>query len=171
MPSKRYMTTLKVPSSFLGSLPKFSPAKSRVKKIAVKLAPNSTSTSKAGSPTPNIPDGYDRDATPSENAASGPAISNFKINSGVKEMSTAGLTMKSIAPDKYVLDKSGKPCKRWTKKPRTFKTFSGFKVTQKLWRGEVVKEKTKDKKKKEEAVKQEPPKEGTLAAVVPEVAA
>lgn len=157
------MATLKVPSSFLGSLPKFSPAKSRVKKIAVKLAPHSTSTSKAGSPTPNIPDGYDRDATPSENAAAAATISNFKINSGVKEMSTAGLTMKSIAPDKYLLDKSGKPCKRWTKKPRTFKTFSGFKVTQLMWKGDVVKDKAKDKKKKEETVKKEAPVEAGLA--------
>ncbi|KAH3661917.1 hypothetical protein OGAPHI_006096 [Ogataea philodendri] len=32
------------------------------------------------------------------------------------------------------LDRTGKPCKRWTKKTRVFKTFSGWDVEVGIWR-------------------------------------
>lgn len=132
-PPKRYWVKLNVPSTFLSTLPNFPPpvSKSRLKKIAAEekkttgnTASGSASTSKASSPTPVSADNQN----PANNHASAPAISNFKINSGLKESSTSGLTMNSISNGLYALDKSGKPCKKWVKKPTQFKTFSGFKV-------------------------------------------
>lgn len=66
----------------------------------------------------------------SDVAASGAnsVMSAFKINLGPKESSTSGLTMNSIVSGAYTLDKTGAPCRRWVKKPTTFKTFSGFKM-------------------------------------------
>lgn len=125
-------------------------------------SPGGSPNGKASSPTPSINDNGNGDATPtpssnnnnaiytehaigSQNATNGSTSSNLttgnnsannnvKINSGVKEMSTAGLTMNSISSSNYVLDKSGKQCKKWTKKPRSFKTFSGFKVSYHTYR-------------------------------------
>lgn len=117
MAPKKCLVKLKVQGEFLKSLPTFaSPKPKRVKKIATdekKPSPSSTSSaSKASSPAPE-------DAPP-------------KINTGPKELSTAGLTIHSINPQ-YTLDRSGKPCKKWVRSQRLFKSFSGFKVLLKSW--------------------------------------
>ncbi|KAK6198699.1 INO80 complex subunit Ies4-domain-containing protein [Scheffersomyces amazonensis] len=136
-PPKRYWAKLKVPSSFLKTLPNFPTpiSKSRLKKIAAeerKVNSTSTSTggSKVGSPAPSTGEnnGSSTNLNNLNNGSSGATISNFKINSGLKESSTSGLTMNSITSGLYALDKSGKPSKKWVKKTKQFKTFSGFKV-------------------------------------------
>lgn len=62
-----------------------------------------------------------------------------KINTGPKELSTAGLTLNTVV---QALDKSGRPCRRWAKRPLEFKTFSGFKVGVDIWKrqGENLRE-------------------------------
>lgn len=122
-PPKRFWARLKLSPKFLGTLPEF-PAyisKSRLKKLAQeerRSGTTSMTTLQRSSPAP-------------EGGASaiGPTISNYKVNVGLKEGSTSGLTINSITSGQYSLDKSGKPAKRWVKKPRLFKTFTGFKVT------------------------------------------
>ncbi|KAK6464517.1 INO80 complex subunit Ies4-domain-containing protein [Scheffersomyces coipomensis] len=138
-PPRRYWVRLKLPQSFLSTLPEFPTpiSKSRLKKIAAEerkagSTSISASGSKVGSPAPT-----GNESTPTtnlNNPNNNPAvISNFKINSGLKESSTSGLTMNSISQGLYALDKSGKPSKKWIKKPRQFKTFSGFKVKHVSW--------------------------------------
>lgn len=118
-PPKRYWVKVKVPSEYLSKLPKFEPpiSKSRLKKIAAeekKLQSNGTANgSKTASPQP-------------ENNL------NYKINLGLKEMSTSGLTMNPITGN-YPLDRSGKPARKWVKRQHQFKTFSGFKVQYEHW--------------------------------------
>ena len=122
-PPKRFWARLKLSPKFLGTLPEF-PAyisKSRLKKLAQeerRSGTTSMNTLQRSSPAP-------------EGGASttGTTISNYKVNVGLKEGSTSGLTINSITSGQYSLDKSGRPAKRWVKKPRLFKTFTGFKVT------------------------------------------
>lgn len=108
-PPRRYWVKLKVPKTVLQKLPVFEPpvSKSRLK----KLAQDDKKESKTGSPQPDF---------------------NHKINSGLKESSTSGLMMNTVGQVK--LDKSGKPAKKWTKKPVLFKTFSGYTVKYVNWR-------------------------------------
>lgn len=135
---KRHWVKLKVPSSILQTLPHFPTpiSKTRQKKIiaeekklmgggtpaaAPKKGAKNTSkaASKVSSPAPSNQDASNN---------------NFKINSGLKELSTSGLTMNSINSEHYLLDKTGKPTKKWVKKPTQFKTFSGFKIKYVTWR-------------------------------------
>ncbi|EGW34798.1 uncharacterized protein SPAPADRAFT_57870 [Spathaspora passalidarum NRRL Y-27907] len=170
-PPKRYWVKLKVPASTLSKLPDFPTpiSKSRLKKIAAEERragghSHSLSPSERSSPAPEetasrinpaslnnlVPGG-------GSNSTSG-AISQFKINQGLKESSTSGLTMNSITSGLYALDKSGKPVRKWIKKPREFKTFSGFKV-----RYVSYQHKDGKKEKKEKETKVEP------ESVTPEV--
>ncbi|KAI5953606.1 hypothetical protein KGF54_002978 [Candida jiufengensis] len=135
--AKRLWIKLRLPTKFLGTLPKFEPfvSKTRLKKIAqeerrIAAGLQSSTTSQKSSPAP---DGGS--VTPAPNAttsttggSSSGGISQYKINVGLKESSTSGLTMNSINSALYTLDKSGKPCKRWVKKQREFKSFTGFKM-------------------------------------------
>lgn len=130
MPPKRYPVKLKVNNKFLSTLPVFEPPvpKSRVKRLIDKKLPNTTSvgSSKTSSPQP-------------EN----------RINSGLKESSTSGLTMNSSGLNP--LDKSGKPANKWHKRPVQFKTFTGYKIKYSNWRQKKVKE-VKDIKEIKEGV-------------------
>jgi INO80 complex subunit Ies4. len=65
--------------------------------------------------------------------------------------------MNSISNGLYALDKSGKPCKKWVKKPTQFKTFSGFKVKYISWKHKNPEKSQKSKIKEEAkaAIKQE----------------
>jgi hypothetical protein len=128
-PPRRYWVKLSVSKDYLATLPHFPTpiSKSRLKKLAAEDKKNgggSSMGSKHSSPTASEA-GTEKPSAASSNSAS---LSQFKINSGLKESSTSGLTMNSITSGLYTLDKSGFPCKKWVKKPRTFKTFSGFKV-------------------------------------------
>lgn len=120
MAPKKHLVKLKVQPEFLKTLPVFTPPKpKRVKKVtgedkkAAGSAVASASGSKGTSPVPI------------EEPAS------HRINTGPKEMSTAGLTVNSV---NQTLDKSGVPCKKWVRTTRQFKTFSGFKVKIKTWK-------------------------------------
>ncbi|ODV80814.1 DUF1711-domain-containing protein [Suhomyces tanzawaensis NRRL Y-17324] len=121
---KRYWATVQVPTAFLKTLPEFAPpvTKSKAKKPSDASATSSTSTTPKSKAKGKV---TKTDSSPTPETVG--AISNFKINSGLKESSTSGLTMNSIT-SAYTLDKSGAPCKKWVKKPHQFKTFSGFKV-------------------------------------------
>lgn len=119
-PKKLYLVKLKLEAEFLKTLPVFAPPKpKRVKKIAGddKKA-GAGSSSSAGASKGTSP-------APSEEPAS------HRINTGPKELSTAGLTVNSV---NQTLDKSGVPCKKWVRTQRQFKTFSGFKVKFKSWK-------------------------------------
>lgn len=136
---RRHWVKLRAPSSFLQTLPHFPTpiSKTRQKKITAeekkitgggtspapkKVIKNPTKTaSKVSSPAPST----------NQEASN---VNNFKINSGLKELSTSGLTMNSINSEHYLLDKSGNPTKKWIKKPTQFKTFSGFKIKYVTWR-------------------------------------
>lgn len=142
-PKKHHVVKLSLPTTFLETLPRF--------------RASSTSTgnsSKISSPTP------DAHVT----------LSSAKINSGIKELSTAGLSLNNLSNGHNNLDKSGKPCKKWHKQPRKFKTFSGFKVTFSAYTNEVIvakgEVKIKEKKeKKEKKIKEEKlPKEMKVIA-------
>lgn len=128
-PPRRFWVKVSVPKDFLGKLPHFPTpiSKSRLKKLQAEEKKNgngSISGSKHSSPTASEA-GTEK---PSAASANAPPLSQFKINSGLKESSTSGLTMNSITSGLYTLDKSGAPCRKWVKKPKSFKTFSGFKV-------------------------------------------
>ncbi|ODV69525.1 DUF1711-domain-containing protein [Hyphopichia burtonii NRRL Y-1933] len=198
-PPKRYWAKLKVPSEFLKTLPEFPPpiSKSRLKKLAAEerraLAAASQSNgssagaSKAGSPTPSMNesivdehDGNDLESSPVKSHKTNPALAlanqnNAKINSGVKEMSTAGLTMNSANSSSYALDKSGTGVRKWKKGPRQFKTFSGFKVTYSAYRTmptsrskpEKLAKAIKDKAIKNETIKDDLIKESSSGAATP----
>ncbi|KAK6456114.1 INO80 complex subunit Ies4-domain-containing protein [Scheffersomyces xylosifermentans] len=132
-PPKRYWITIPLNPKFLAKLPDFPVpvSKTRLKKIAAEerkaaiSASASAGGSKVSSPAPENSNSNNLNAG---NGGAPGVISNFKINSGLKESSTSGLTMNSISNGLYALDKSGKPCRRWVKKTTQFKTFSGFKV-------------------------------------------
>ncbi|RLV93155.1 hypothetical protein JA1_002687 [Spathaspora sp. JA1] len=161
-PPKRYWVKLKVPSSILTKLPDFPTpiSKSRLKKIAAEerragiISSVHTTPSGQSSPTPNDEQtgGGSRVSAASLNnlvpggGANVSAISNFKINQGLKESSTSGLTMNSITSGLYALDRSGKPVRKWIKKPREFKTFSGFKVKYICYQTKDGSAKNKEKK-------------------------
>lgn len=137
-PPRRYWVKLKVPKDLLIKLPKFEPpiSKSRLKKIAaeekrnVSLGIDSNWNSKTSSPQPET---------------------NYRINLGLKESSTSGLTMNSVSST-FVLDKSGKPSNKFVKRPRQFKTFSGFKIKYVTW---------KVKRERKEPLKDKPAKSNT----------
>lgn len=119
-PKKTHLVKLKLEPEFLKTLPVFTPPKpKRVKKVAgdekktTPGNPSSVSASKGTSPAP------------SEEPLS------HRINTGPKELSTAGLTVNSV---NQTLDKSGVPCKKWVRTQRQFKTFSGFKIKIKSWK-------------------------------------
>ncbi|CAK7909083.1 hypothetical protein CAAN1_25S00430 [[Candida] anglica] len=131
---KRHWTTLKVSPEFLKTLPAFTTPKSRAKKVTGSAIPSS----QAASPGPE---------TPGTSGGTG-ALSNYKINAGLKEMSTSGLTMNSITED-YKLDKTSR-VRKWTKRPAQFKTFSGFKVDYVKW-GSAPRTSTKPESKPEVA--------------------
>lgn len=149
MAPKKFVVKLKVQGEFLKTLPSFAPPKpKRVKKIAAEdkkpSTTTSTSGSKASSPAP-------------EEAPTNPS----KINTGVKEMSTAGLTVHSINLQ-YALDKSGAPCNKWGRSTRQIKSFSGFQVKFKTWKVTLKTE------KKTEIMNPEVPQ---VAVVAPEAPA
>ncbi|KAM9893699.1 hypothetical protein OXX69_011613 [Metschnikowia pulcherrima] len=62
-------------------------------------------------------------------------LSSEEKKNAASPNSAAGLAMNS---GPQVLDKSGRPCRRWRKTPFQFKTFSGFKVGLGVWRPESV---------------------------------
>lgn len=115
---KTYPVTLTVPKAVLKKLPAFNKPKLSLNFKRGTLS--TVSSSKVSSPTP--------DNTPNH-PVSNHMANNAKINSGVKEMSTAGLTLNNVGNGYNNLDKSGNPTKKWHKKTRLFKTFSGFKAT------------------------------------------
>ena len=116
-PAKKYPVKLKVSPAYLETLPVFAAPKpkSRAKKLSSEEKKNA--------------------ALP--NSSPAPAEENMigKVNTGPKEPSAAGLAMNS---GPQVLDKSGRPCRKWRKTPFQFKTFSGFKVGLGVWRPELV---------------------------------
>lgn len=107
MAAKKQIVKLQVPLAFLASLPAFATPKpkSRVKKLTVDE--KKSATSPGSSPAP---------AEDSQTQ---------KINTGPKELSTAGL---SVNTSSQTLDKSGSACRKWTRGLKQFKTFSGFKI-------------------------------------------
>jgi hypothetical protein len=127
-PPKRYWVKIKVPTEFLAKLPHFPTpiSKTRLKKIAAEekksTGTQGTPSSKGSSPTASEIVSEKPSA-----AANQQSLSQFKINSGFKESSTSGLTMNPVSTGHVSLDKSSR-AKKWVKKPRQFKTFSGFKV-------------------------------------------
>ncbi|CUM66135.1 uncharacterized protein PRCAT00003792001 [Priceomyces carsonii] len=138
--AKRYWVKVNVPSTFLTKLPYFAPpiSKTRAKKISIeekKSALNSANTSKVSSPTPGDVNGQNQQ--------------NSKINSGLKESSTSGLTMNSINNDLYALDRTGKPSKRWVKRSAQFKNFTGFKIKYVRWKQKEIREPREPKEPKE----------------------
>ncbi|PVH18113.1 uncharacterized protein CXQ87_001030 [Candidozyma duobushaemuli] len=147
MPPKRQLVKLKVSPEFLKTLPVFAtPKAKRVKKIAEDK--KNEKNDKTSSP--------------------GPHDDNSKVNSGMKELSTAGLTVHSVNAN-FALDKSGRPAKKWVRGSRQFKTFSGFKVKLKTWRHKSEREKhdppkeetPQDSLPKQEEVGSETPSEAT----------
>lgn len=132
--ARRLWVKLKLSSKYLATLPKFDSyvSKSRLKKIAQdekKGISPSISSLQRSSPAPEgtgTPGPTNNASSASGAGSSG--ISQYKINVGLKGDSTSGLTMNSINPALYVLDKSGKPCRRWVKKQKQFKSFTGFKM-------------------------------------------
>ncbi|SGZ53775.1 CIC11C00000003822 [Sungouiella intermedia] len=117
MAPKKHLVKLHLQPDFLRTLPVFTvPKAKRVKKVAgdekKSTANSSVAASKGLSPAPEEPVSH-------------------RINTGPKEMSTAGLTVNSVS---QTLDKSGAPCKKWVRTTRQFKTFSGFKVKLKAWK-------------------------------------
>lgn len=130
MPPKRQLVKLKVSPEFLKTLPVFAtPKAKRVKKITEDK----------------------KNEKNDKNLLPGPHDDNSKVNSGMKELSTAGLTVHSVNAN-FALDKSGRPAKKWVRGSRQFKTFSGFKVKLKTWRH-------KSEKEKHDAPKEETPQD------------
>lgn len=120
MAPKKHLVTLKVQTEFLKTLPAIAPPKpKRVKKVAAEDKKGAAGTNGSAS--------VSKGTSPALNEE--PA--SHRINTGPKEMSTAGLTVNSV---NQTLDKSGTPCKKWGRTTRQFKTFSGFKVKIKTWR-------------------------------------
>ncbi|GEQ67687.1 hypothetical protein JCM33374_g1352 [Metschnikowia sp. JCM 33374] len=119
-PPRKYNVKLKLPPSFLETLPVFATPTPKSKSRAKKL---SAEDKRAGTPPGSSP------APPEESVSVG------KINTGPKELSTAGLTVNTVT---QALDKSGKPCRRWKKAPMQFKTFSGFKIELGTWKPDAA---------------------------------
>lgn len=114
-PKKTYTVTLKLPLDVLRSVkaaPAASKAKSRVKKLSKEKKTGTLSPGSSPAPTDD-------------------SQGKGTVNTGPKELSTAGLAVSSIA---QALDKSGRPCRRWTRAPIHFKTFSGFKISIDTWK-------------------------------------
>lgn len=124
-PPKRYWVKLKISSKYLSTLPKYEPPvlKSRLKKIAAEEKKLQTTTGSPSGPG----NGSSKTSSPQPDSNL-----NYKINSGLKEMSTSGLTMNPVTGN-YPLDKTGKPATKWIKRSYQFKTFSGFKVRYQSW--------------------------------------
>lgn len=116
MATKKHLVKLKLLLEFLKTLPVFAPPKpKRVKKVAAEDKKSSSTG----------PDGH-KGSSPAPDDTPAP-----KINTGPKEMSTAGLTVNNI---NQALDKSGAPSKKWVRTTRQFKSFSGFKTKIKTWK-------------------------------------
>ncbi|CAN3367784.1 hypothetical protein DICA4_F09296 [Diutina catenulata] len=136
MPPRRYMVKLQLSQEFLKTLPHIPSQKTRLRRLqAERLA------------AANAAAGGSKQGSPSVEGTDKQTLSNFKINSGLKGDSTAGLTMNTIGSN--ALDRTKKPAKRWTKRPRQFKTFTGFKVKYNIYKPK------KDEVKQEIEVKQE----------------
>lgn len=108
--ARKHPVKLKIPLDFLKTLPAFATPKAKKPKAGEKKDPGSPS----GGPEES-------------------ALPSSKINTGAKDLSTAGLTIHPVNAT-FALDKSGKPCKKWTRGSRQFKTFSGFKVKVRTWK-------------------------------------
>lgn len=137
-PPKRYWAKIKLPTEFLKTLPNFPTpiSKSRLKKLAAEerraqsegTTPPSGDNSKLSSPVPTI----DVASSTMETAPAAPEP--------VQKKEPASSNLHSS----YVLDKSGGTVRKWTKQPRQFKTFSGFKVKYQAYA--VLSEESKEKK-------------------------
>lgn len=110
MAPKKQSVTLQLPLEFLATLPAFTAKPKPKPKAEPKKVP------------PKKPDAYASSPAPEENQG--------RVNTGPKDLSTAGLTVNSVT---QTLDRSGKPCRAWTRGNLQFKAFSGFKVTVKRW--------------------------------------
>ncbi|CAK9438684.1 uncharacterized protein LODBEIA_P29080 [Lodderomyces beijingensis] len=141
--ARRHWAKLRLPPKFLATLPVFLPpvSKTQLKKLAqaerraaaaaaAAAASGIPANSQKSSPTPEVSSGHAMGHAFNSSSGGVPVsggVSQYKINAGLKESSTSGLTMNNVN-SLYSLDKSGKPCRRWVKRPRSFKTFTGFKI-------------------------------------------
>lgn len=127
-PTRQRMVKLKVPPKFLNTLPSFLiKALNSMVDIEVNISPGVLGTT----------------------GASGA----IKTNLGLKESSNSGLSINSVANGTYSLDKTSH-CRKWVKKPATFKTFSGFRMRILSWKPRVERKK-QEKKDKEKKIKAE----------------
>ncbi|KAI5949656.1 hypothetical protein CANMA_005463 [Candida margitis] len=173
--ARRLWVKLRLSSKYLATLPKFDPyvSKSRLKKIAQEekkgISP-SISNSQRSSPAPEGTGTPGPSNNANSTGASGSGISQYKINVGLKGDSTSGLTMNSINPALYVLDKSGKPCRRWVKKQKQFKSFTGFKMKYTAYEGKEPGSKDEQMSSaKVTSSESESGKERIVSAGIPEV--
>lgn len=111
MGSKKHLVHLKVPSTFLATLPvmPLPQPKQKVKKIAADEQRLATTSLK-----------------------SSPAKEEPKVNSlPLKQSSTASLVSKPSS--ELQSTRNGYQAKKWGRSTREFKTFTGFKVSVKNW--------------------------------------
>lgn len=135
-PPRRHWAKLKVPSSFLKTLPDFPTPLSKTAAAAAAAAAAASASAAAASAAAAAASAQTESGNSAENT-NGESLGNNKINVGLKELSTSGLTMNN-ANDNYSLDKTGR-VRKWVKKSVQFKAFSGFKVTYDKWLPEATK--------------------------------
>lgn len=134
--AKKHWVKLSLPKSFLENLPDFPPpvSKSRQKKGPVnddkKTGMQATSKGSGKNASKNGSKSVSKGLSPAPTGE----ISSAKINTGPKEMSTAGLTVNSASSEKYALDKTSRVSKKWVKRQAQFKTFTGFKIKYVTWK-------------------------------------
>lgn len=111
------MVKLQLSKEFLKTLPHIPSQKTRLRRLAAERAAAAAAAANGNSQKQGLPavDGQDKST-----------LSSFKINQGIKSDSTAGLTMNTVTA--FLLDKTGKPCRKWVKQPRKFRTFTGYTV-------------------------------------------
>ena len=111
------MVKLQLSKDFLKTLPHIPSQKTRLRRLAAERAAAAAAAANGNNQKQNSP------TTDSQDKAT---LSSFKINQGIKGDSTAGLTMNTVTAAQ--LDKTGKPCRKWVKQPRKFRTFTGYTV-------------------------------------------
>lgn len=112
------MVKLRLSKEFLKTLPHIPSQKTRLRRLAAERAAAAAAANASQGKQSTPIGGGDQDKT---------TLSNFKINLGLKGDSTAGLVMNTVTTT--LLDKTGRPCRKWVKRPRPIKLFSGFKLS------------------------------------------
>lgn len=147
-------------------------APKKTKLVTLKLASSKLKQFNIPEPAKKKKQPVIKAATPASPAQVGGDDAATGVSTPVKSSLGPRLGLGAINAQLRALDRSGKPCRKWTKLPIHLKSFTGFKYTVPGWNGGPREVKEDEPKLKSEEVAESVSKEPTAEPTVePGVAA